>query len=163
MSRGIARDHHLQVIWLLAAAALLWVAILAVAPFLPVPASAAVYALGSLICHQRPERSFELAGHQLPVCARCIGIYGGAALGALLAPFIGQVRRPRRAILIAIVPALVSLVVEWVGIARPSNSVRALTGLVGGAVIAAAVLATLHYEQCAPPRPIAANPPRTRI
>jgi hypothetical protein len=43
-----------------------------------------VYAAGSLICHQRPERSFHLLGAQLPVCARCMGIYVGAAVTACL-------------------------------------------------------------------------------
>jgi hypothetical protein len=45
--------------------------------------SAAVYFSGSLLCHQRPERSFYLWGTQLPVCARCAGIYAGAALGVI--------------------------------------------------------------------------------
>jgi Predicted membrane protein (DUF2085) len=40
----------------------------------------AVYAIGSIVCHQRSERSFFLWGRQLPVCARCTGIYMGAAL-----------------------------------------------------------------------------------
>ena len=41
-----------------------------------------MYAASSLICHQRPERSFYLLGAQLPVCARCMGIYAGAAVAA---------------------------------------------------------------------------------
>ena len=42
------------------------------------------YLVGSLLCHQRPERSFFLWGSQMPVCARCTGIYFGAALSALI-------------------------------------------------------------------------------
>ena len=38
----------------------------------------------ALVCHQRPERSFILSGGSVAVCARCLGIYLGAALGALL-------------------------------------------------------------------------------
>ena len=45
---------------------------------------AGVYAVGSIVCHQRPERSFHLWGAQMPVCARCTGIYMGAALASLL-------------------------------------------------------------------------------
>ena len=41
----------------------------------------AVYQAGSLVCHQRPERSFHLAGVQLPVCARCFGLYLSGAVG----------------------------------------------------------------------------------
>ena len=42
-----------------------------------------VYGLGSLLCHQLPERSYHLWAAQMPVCARCAGIYFGAACGAL--------------------------------------------------------------------------------
>ena len=45
---------------------------------------AGTYHAGSLVCHQLPERSFHIGGVQMPVCARCVGLYAGAALGALL-------------------------------------------------------------------------------
>jgi uncharacterized membrane protein len=38
----------------------------------------------ALVCHQRPERSFWLFGAPVAVCARCLGIYLGAAIGMLL-------------------------------------------------------------------------------
>lgn len=38
----------------------------------------------SLICHQRAERSFMLLGGSVAVCARCLGVYLGAAAGMLL-------------------------------------------------------------------------------
>jgi len=37
----------------------------------------------SLVCHQQPERSFYLFGGAVAVCARCLGIYLGAAVGLL--------------------------------------------------------------------------------
>src|SRR5271165_4337432 len=37
----------------------------------------------ALVCHQRPERSFWIFGGGLAVCARCLGIYLGAATGLL--------------------------------------------------------------------------------
>jgi uncharacterized membrane protein len=43
----------------------------------------AVYGFGSAICHQRADRSFHLLAVQLPVCARCTGLYAGAAAAAL--------------------------------------------------------------------------------
>jgi uncharacterized membrane protein len=43
----------------------------------------------SLVCHQRPDRSFMLFGGSVAVCARCLGIYLGVAAGLL-------VRVPRR-------------------------------------------------------------------
>ncbi len=52
------------------------------------------------VCHQIPDRSFFLWGHQLAVCHRCSGIYFGFWLGLLLLPLWGKatewlVRRPR--------------------------------------------------------------------
>jgi uncharacterized membrane protein len=44
---------------------------------------AIIYAAGGLICHQRPERSFFLDGHQFPVCARCTGLYLSGAAGII--------------------------------------------------------------------------------
>src|SRR5689334_15073664 len=38
-----------------------------------------VYSIGRVVCHQLPVRSFHLLGMRLPVCARCTGIYFGAA------------------------------------------------------------------------------------
>jgi uncharacterized membrane protein len=151
------------VIWILGGFATLWFGLLLSAPLVPAPLGAAIYAIGSLICHQRPERSFWLVGVQLPVCARCLGIYAGVVAGAVAAPVVGLVRRPRMPIVLATIPALASLVVEWSGLGTLSNGIRAVTGLVGGGVIAAVVLATLHYERCARPRPNAPRRPPTLI
>jgi uncharacterized membrane protein len=148
---------------LCAAAALIWLAVLLLAPQLPVSVSAAVYLLGSFICHQRPERSFHLAGVQLPVCARCLGIYVGVTIGALAALRPYRFGSPRLVMLMAVVPALASLAIEGTGLSPLSNAVRAATGVIAGSLIAAVVLATLHYEQCAPRRPIAPHPRRTSI
>ena len=37
----------------------------------------------ALVCHQQPERSFFWFGGSVAVCARCLGIYLGAAVGLL--------------------------------------------------------------------------------
>jgi uncharacterized membrane protein len=38
-------------------------------------------ALGYAVCHRIEERSFHVDGRQLPLCARCSGMYLGAVLG----------------------------------------------------------------------------------
>lgn len=36
------------------------------------------------LCHQKPERSFFVCGHQVAFCHRCTAVYGGIALAGML-------------------------------------------------------------------------------
>ena len=139
-----------------AAAAWLWAVVLPAAawtaerPGAPGPlrfGTALVYVAGGVLCHQRPERSMRVRGTPLPVCARCAGIYWGAAAMvltlALARPFThGAVARPdrgRRDLWRWTIAALVlnagTLIFEWGG-GAPGNDVRALAGLALGSVAA---------------------------
>src|SRR6185295_13777249 len=77
----------------------------------------AVYGIGSVVCHQLPARSFHLWAAQMPVCARCTGIYAGAAIAAFVAltSFGRSLRHdnPRIAVALASVPTVATLVYEW--------------------------------------------------
>ena len=88
------------------AAAVAWAVLLIAAPFLASRAHASqassllilgVYGIGSLVCHQRPERSYHLWTAQMPVCARCAGIYAGAVVGVLAARGVSAFARAQRA------------------------------------------------------------------
>jgi uncharacterized membrane protein len=143
---------------LLALAAVGWVVVLLGAPFLPSPLSALAYAFGSLICHQMPERSFHLRSFQLPVCARCMGLYSGAAVGAVWAGTSGAgvsfaAGPARRRLLmtgLAAIPTLATVAMEWAGVWTPSNAARAVAGAPLGFavtfVVMGAMRPTLHYE-----------------
>jgi uncharacterized membrane protein len=126
-------------------AAALWLALLVVTPLLPVPLGAAMYAVGAFICHQRPERSFHLDSIQLPVCARCLGIYGGAALGlaAHLASGWRLGASPRVLLVAASVPTFAMVVLETAGLWDTSNAVRAGAGIWLGVGVAMAVVPSL--------------------
>jgi len=114
-------------------------------------AVAFIFAIGSVICHQLPDRSFFVDGRQLPVCARCTGLYLGAGVGfaAWLAVRIGRGWRPlsmhpRRAltlVVIAAAPTIVSFTSGLIGFWDGSNVTRAALalplGLTAGAVVAA--------------------------
>jgi uncharacterized membrane protein len=117
----------------------------------------AVYGLGGAICHQRADRSFHLFGAQLPVCARCTGIYLGAAaisVWYVVSGFSRTVTLSRTSTVrlkadttdvrvflgLAALPALLTLVYEWTTGDVPANWIRAATGLVLGAATAAVVL-----------------------
>lgn len=48
------------------------------------------YQLFSALCHSKPERSIYLNGIQMPVNARCTGIFSGLWFSILLVPFVGH-------------------------------------------------------------------------
>ena len=48
--------------------------------------------VGYAVCHRITERSFTIAGRQLPLCARCTGMYLGVALTFLLFGLAGRLR-----------------------------------------------------------------------
>jgi uncharacterized membrane protein len=131
--------------------AIAWLAVLWTAPFMPTAIAGIVYGFGSLICHQLPERSFHLAALQLPVCARCTGIYAGGASGAIV--WMSGRKQPdsifqsREGLLwicvVAAVPTAFTVNSEWLGLWTPSNDVRALAGVPLGAVLMMIVLSAL--------------------
>ena len=45
------------------------------------------------LCHRITERSFTIAGRQFPLCARCSGMYLGAALILIVMGLAGRMRR----------------------------------------------------------------------
>jgi uncharacterized membrane protein len=101
----------------------------------------AVYLVGSKICHQIAERSFHTNGVQWPVCARCAGLYLAAPIGAGVAMAARRRARVWRAaawpiLVVAAVPTVVTLAIEWPGLGAPSNVTRALAALPLGAAIA---------------------------
>src|SRR4029453_18159539 len=64
--------------------AVAWLLLIVAAPVFWIPVAGVMYAAGSFICHQLPERSFHVQGAQLPVCARCLGLYCGGAFGSVM-------------------------------------------------------------------------------
>lgn len=143
----------------MAAVAAAWLLLLITAPFLTTPVAGVLYAGGALICHQLPDRSFHVQGIQLPACARCVGLYGGAAVGSAIGA-AGLARRwlERRPLMltqsvklvatgVAAVPTLATFALEW-GLGWPiSNAVRAIAALPFGCAVALVVvsaLATVH-------------------
>ena len=125
--------------WLLGVAVWAWVGALAFAP-------AAVWPFCSVICHQRPERSFIIDRVQLPVCARCTGLYVGAALAVPLMWFVrsGMVaQRAQRILAVAALPTAITWTLEFAGLAGFSNTSRFLAALPLGFVAAWLVLGVL--------------------
>ena len=154
---------------IVALVSLAWLLAIVASPVLPAPLAAAVYRIGSHICHQRPERSFHLFGAQLAVCARCIGIYTGAVVGAAIGrwvwPQASLAVGARRLLVVGAIPTAVTGAVSGPACGRGPTWSRCCglpLGIAVGLVVMRTV-ATLHYGGCAPRRPIASNRPPTPI
>jgi uncharacterized membrane protein len=106
----------------------------------------------ALVCHQHPERSFVLFGGTVAVCARCLGIYLGAALGML-------VRVPRdlawRLLLGAATINLVDWIAEVSGV--HANWMLARFALGAALAVAAAMLVRSSAEEFGIPTQVKAT------
>ena len=146
------------------AATIAWAVLLVAVPLLAsrdhlsAPASlliVAVYAIGSLVCHQLPERSYHLWTVQIPVCARCAGIYVGAMVGAVGARAFQAggrrserlvIRKARTVLVLAVTPSALTLVYEWATGVMPSHAIRAAAGAAIGVAVAWLVVAAADNQ-----------------
>ncbi len=132
-----------------------------------------VYAFSDFNCHQMHERSYYINGNQMPVCARCMGIFMGLTLGFLVMIFVIP-RRDYKDMLLGLLPFKTEhfsemkkrVVMVMVGLMMISpmgadgflqlltdyesnNPMRALTGFLGGVVFAlfmsALLVSSLHF------------------
>jgi uncharacterized membrane protein len=137
--------------------ALAWLALLVASPFFP-RETGLVYAFAARICHQRPERSFVLAGMPMPVCARCAGLYASGALGAAAAWASARRRLAlpgaggtRLLLATAAAPTVATVALEWLGLVQPPNAARAIAALPLGAaagwIFVRLLLAEAHAPQ----------------
>ena len=142
------------------AAAIAWAAALPLAAWIAARPGASplyalafgIYAAGSIVCHQVPARSFHLWGAQLPVCARCTGIYAGGAVAAIVWSVMLYVasgfsrtwvrlkadttyEHAKIALLVAALPTAATLIFGWATSQMPANSIRALAGFPLGAAV----------------------------
>lgn len=81
-------------------------------------------------CHQMPERSFYIRGRQLPICARCTGVFIGQTSSMIIGIFITP---------ISVISSLVMLCIigmDWglqeIEIKESTNFRRFITGILGG-------------------------------
>ncbi|HEV2911671.1 MAG TPA: DUF2085 domain-containing protein [Pyrinomonadaceae bacterium] len=103
-------------------------------------AALTIYEIFGKACHQLPERSFHIEGHQFAVCSRCTGLYAGFALSILLYPLSHSLKRidtPRRLwLLLALVPLLIDWSLGFFEVWANTHLSRFLTGALFGAVAA---------------------------
>lgn len=102
-----------------------------------------LFSCGSGLCHQLPERSIIFGGLQMPVCARCTGIYLGFLFTFIFFAIFYR-HRPRarmgRALivyaLIFALPLALDGVSSYLTVRSTSNLLRVISGSACGAALA---------------------------
>jgi uncharacterized membrane protein len=104
---------------------------------------------GYAVCHRITDRSFTIAGRQMPLCARCTGMYLGASLTFAVLALAGRPRRagmPSRRVLLVLAGFMALWAVDGVNsyshffahlphLYPPANWLRLVTGMGAGLAI----------------------------
>jgi len=91
--------------------------------------------IGGLVCHQMPERTLQVGGRLLCVCARDTGIYLGLLVGLSLLPMRrrGASGPPNLYVTLAmILPMIIDGATQAIGLRTSTNELRLITGLLFG-------------------------------
>lgn len=80
-------------------------------------------------CHQLPERSFFIKGYQMPVCARCVGVFISSGIAMVI--FFKKKISFIASIFMSLI-MLVDWLLQFLKLKQSTNSRRLTTGLIGG-------------------------------
>jgi uncharacterized membrane protein len=93
-----------------------------------------IYSVYSYLCHQLPQRSFFVVGHQVAICQRDVSIYGSIFIAGLAYAVTGRRWRPLPwwGLALTILPTLTDGSVQLFGSYESTWYVRVLTGALVG-------------------------------
>jgi len=93
-----------------------------------------IYFVYSFLCHQIPERSFFIWGHQMAFCQRCTAIYGSVLVGGMLFPVVRRWLKPLpwKLYLVLNVPLALDGLIQLLGLWESTPIRRVLTGSLFG-------------------------------
>src|SRR5687768_7988924 len=126
-------------VWLIAMGlVLLWNLLILLPPiafrFRSGEAAAPLYKFFSYICHQLPDRSFHIFGHQFGVCSRCFGVYFGLLAGFAAYPLWRKIDEIEPIARFWLFLSLVPIGIDWgltvFGIWENTFLSRFLTGMI---------------------------------
>lgn len=139
-------------VWVIGfAVVLLWVLMILAAPLARANGfagfSSPLYHFFSYICHQKPERSFFVAGEQFGVCSRCFGVYFGLLAGVAVYPLWRPINEieplPRFWLFLSLIPIGIDWSLTIFGIWENTHLSRFITGLILGVACATFIVPAL--------------------
>lgn len=139
-ARQRSRSQAARVWAVLAIISFLWVALTVVPPVFaygPIGSvSGLLYEFFSYVCHQKPERSLHILGHQFAVCSRCFGVYFGILVGISIYPLWRKIDEieplPRFWLFLSLVPIGIDWTLGVAGIWENNHASRLITGAILG-------------------------------
>lgn len=140
-------QRRLKIYLLTIILALGWIVLICLPPWLMAVGQFTLAQIGyqsfSIICHQIPERSWEIAGFPLAVCSRCTAIYVGGLAGLLLHPLTRLQRgwlQPaglsKGWLALALLPMLADVAFDLLGLRPNTFLTRTITGGLAGIALA---------------------------
>lgn len=115
------------------------------------------YQIGYAICHQLPERSFFVFDQQLPLCARCTGIYIGMFIAFLFYFFTKIIKKIKpikppplwiNVLSIFFIFLMASHAISTIFISTSfDNTLRFITGILFGISLPWYLLITINYSK----------------
>lgn len=127
----------------------LWLLLIVSPPFLfnSGISAAPIYSFYSYICHQVPERSFHILGHQFAVCSRCFGVYFGLLAGVITyriwRPVDSVEPLPRFWLFLSMLPISIDWSLGFFEIWENNHVSRFITGLILGVACAVFIIPAL--------------------
>lgn len=131
--------------------ALVWIFLILLAPLAEAnnfsALSVPLYKFFGYLCHQMPERSFQIHEHAFAVCSRCFGVYFGLFFGLTIYPFLRPVEEteplPRFWLFLAIAPMAIDWGLGAFEIWENTHWSRFATGAILGAACAIFIVPAL--------------------
>jgi len=102
------------------------------------------YLFGDVECHQIASRSYFLNDNQMPVCARCLGIFLSIPIGLVFLSY-RRIHIHPLAIILGFIPFGVDALVQMYTSYESSNVMRMITGIIAGLTVALA-FSTIKHE-----------------
>ena len=129
-------------------------------------------AIGYAVCHRIDLRSFHMGDRQVPLCARCSGMYLGAMMGLIYQGLVGRRRTgiPNWKIILPVSIFALAFIIDGLnsflsffpgapGLYEPNNTFRLLTGTGMGLAIAVVLYPAFNATvwRMIDPRPALSN------